>query len=104
MDYEDKLETLQVKFIFINLDHFRLFFLLQLQLTDEKSQNTILQRHELEHKKEFERLREKLAKYEDENTQGQCTIESLSREINDKVTPREKLNTFDCSFLVSIYQ
>lgn len=56
-----------------------------MELSDEKSQNTILQRHELEHKNLIEKLQDKLMKYDDENTQGQYTIESLSREINDKV-------------------
>jgi len=67
IDYENKIEMLQV------------------QLSDEKSQNTILQRHEFEHKKEIEKLQEKLSKYEDENTQNQCIIETLSNQINDKV-------------------
>ena len=34
---------------------------------------------------QIEKLQEKSTKYEDENTQAQFTIETLSREINDKV-------------------
>ncbi len=48
-----------------------------MELSDEKSQNTILQRHELEHKNLIEKLQDKLMKYDDANTQGQYTIESL---------------------------
>ena len=57
----------------------------KLELSDEKKKIDILQRHECEHRKEIERLKEKAAKYEDETTQKQCTIEMLTREINDKV-------------------
>ena len=46
----------------------------------------ILQRHETEYKKDNERLQEKSAKFEDEATQKQCTIETLFRESSDKVT------------------
>ncbi|CAF0764848.1 unnamed protein product [Rotaria sordida] len=66
MDYENKIE------------------IFQLQLSDETSRIAILQRHELDHKQEIERLQEKAAKFEDETTRAYCTIEILSREINDK--------------------
>lgn len=56
-----------------------------MELSEKKSQIVILQRHEPEYKKEIERLRDKAGKYEDENTQKESTIETLSREINDKV-------------------
>ena len=42
----------------------------------------ILQRYE----SEYQRLQEKLAKFEDEATQKQCTIETLFRENNYKVS------------------
>ncbi len=82
MDYDARIETYQVKFIFVvSFDH----LLFQIQLSDEKTRNTTLQRHELEHKKDIERLQEKSAKFEEETIQGQYTIETLSREIHDKV-------------------
>jgi len=76
MDYENKIEIFQV------------------QLSDEKSQNTILQRNKFEHKKEIEKLQEKSTKYEDENSERQCIIETLSKEINDKVIIYLIKNTF----------
>ncbi len=82
MDYDAKIESYQVKFIFVvYFDH----LIFQIQLSDEKTRNTTLQRQELEHKKDIERLQEKSAKFEDETIQGQYTIETLSREIHDKV-------------------
>lgn len=57
-----------------------------MELSEKKSQIVILQRHEPEYQKEIERLRDKAGKFEDENTQKQSTIETLSRETNDKVT------------------
>ncbi len=56
-----------------------------MQLADEKARVAILQRHEVEHKKDIEKLQEKAMKYEDEATQGQYKNESLSRELREKV-------------------
>ena len=56
-----------------------------MELSEKKSQISILQRHQSEDQRETERLREKADKYEDENTQKQSTIDNLSRDNHDKV-------------------
>lgn len=57
-----------------------------MELSEKKSQITILQRHQTEDQREIERLREKADRYEDENIDKQSTIETLSRDNSDKVT------------------
>lgn len=59
--------------------------IIQLQLSDEKARVGILQRHEVEHKKDIERLQEKATKYEEEATHAQYSIETISRELKEKV-------------------
>lgn len=56
-----------------------------MELSERKSQINILQRHQSEDQREIERLREKAEKYEDDNTQKQSTIDTLSRDNHDKV-------------------
>jgi hypothetical protein len=62
-----------------------LFLFFKLQSSDEKARVSILQRHEIEHKKDIERLQEKAGKYEDEATQAQFSLETASRELKEKV-------------------
>ncbi|CAF2893391.1 unnamed protein product [Rotaria sp. Silwood2] len=90
-DYEEikrKLEITKVDYTHsmkaLQMDYENKIEICQLQLSDETSRIAILKRHELEHKQEIERLQEKAAKFEDETTRAHCTIEILSREINDK--------------------
>ncbi|CAF3457018.1 unnamed protein product [Rotaria sp. Silwood1] len=90
-DYEDikrKLEITKVDYTHgmkaLQMDYENKIEIFQLQLSDETSRIAMLQRHELEHKQEIERLQEKAAKFEDEATQAHSTIDILSREINDK--------------------
>ena len=62
-----------------------LIFIFQLQLSDEKVRVSALQRYENEQRKEIERLQDKSNKYEDETIQKQHFIETLSRELQEKV-------------------
>ena len=54
-------------------------------MSDEKARVGILQRHEFEHKKDIDRLQEKVAKYEDEAAHAQYLAENLARELKEKV-------------------
>lgn len=58
----------------------------QLQLSEEKARIGILQRHEIEHKKDIDRLQDKASKYEDQATQGHFSLDSLTRELKEKVS------------------
>jgi len=75
VDYENKIETFK------------------LQLSDDKARIGILQRHEIEHKKDLEKLQEKATKYEDEATQAQFTIENISRELKEKTRLIDELES-----------
>lgn len=39
----------------------------------------------MEHKKDIDRLQDKASKYEDEATHGQFSVETLARELKEKV-------------------
>ncbi len=54
-------------------------------MSEEKARIGIYHRHEMEYKKDVERLQEKAAKYEDETTQAQFSLESIFRESKEKV-------------------
>lgn len=56
-----------------------------MQLSDEKARVGIFLRHEIEYKKDAERLQEKVSKYEDEAAQAQYSVDTLSRELKEKV-------------------
>ncbi|CAF4616260.1 unnamed protein product [Rotaria sp. Silwood1] len=99
-DYEDikrKLEITKVDYTHgmkaLQMDYENKIEIFQLQLSDETSRIAMLQRHELEHKQEIERLQEKAAKFEDEATQAHSTIDILSREINDKARLIDELES-----------
>ncbi|CAM2702418.1 unnamed protein product [Rotaria socialis] len=64
-----------------------------LQLSDEKARVGIFQRHEIEHKKDIERLQEKAGKYEEEASQTQYTCETISRELKEKTRLIDELES-----------
>ncbi|CAF4693613.1 unnamed protein product [Rotaria sp. Silwood1] len=99
-DYEEmkrKLETAKMEYTrgmkTIQVDYENKIETLKLQLSDEKARVGILQRHEIEHKKDIERLQEKATKYEDEATQGQYSIENISRELKEKTRLIDELES-----------
>ncbi|CAF0944563.1 unnamed protein product [Rotaria sordida] len=99
-DYEEmkrKLETVKMEYLrsmkTFQVDYKNKIETLKLQLSDEKARIGIFQRHEIEHKKDIERLQEKATKYEDEATQAQYTIETISRELKEKSRLSDELES-----------
>ena len=89
VDYENKIETMKVninkKRRWMRSIEKNNWISFKLQSSNEKARGDILQRHESEHKKEIERLQEKATKFEDEATQTHYVLETISRELKEKV-------------------
>ncbi|CAF4618219.1 unnamed protein product, partial [Rotaria socialis] len=99
-DYEEmkrKLETAKIEYTrgmkTIQVDYENKIETLKLQLSDEKARVGIFQRHEIEHKKDIERLQEKAGKYEEEASQTQYTCETISRELKEKTRLIDELES-----------